>query len=212
MKLILKLVLEFAPLLIFFIVSTNTDVYTGSAILVIATLVSMTIMWLKFRRIAMMALITAVTGVVSGSMTAYFGNEVFVKLKPTIVSLLFAGILLAGQIADRPLLKKLLDEDLNLTNKGWRVISWNWLWYFIFIAVLNEALWRNVSTDAWLTFKVFGLAPLTVLYGVLQLPLLSRYRARPGEPGPWDKVIAWLGWQAPAKITRSAIKEPSPGA
>lgn len=211
MKLFIKLVLEFSPLLVFFIASTHTDVYTGSAILVVATAISMAIMWIKFRRIAAMALITMITGIVSGAMTAYFVNEVFVKLKPTIVSLAFAIILLIGQMMDKPLLKKLLDEDLNLSSEGWRAISWRWLWYFIFIAFLNEFLWRNFSTEFWLAFKVFGLTPMTILYGLAQLPMLSRYKARPG-PGPLDGMLSFgFPSPAPAKQESTAIKKPSPG-
>lgn len=195
MKLFLKLLLEFTPLGIFFIVSTSYDIYVGSAVLVIATAAAMAIMWYKYRRIAMMALITAITGIVAGAMTAYLHDPVWVKLKPTIVSLMFAFILGGGLAMGRPLLKYLLDEDLHITERGWRLITWRWFWYFIGIAVLNEILWRSWTTEAWLTFKVFGLMPMTILYAILQIPLLMRHRVEGvtvSHGAFLDKVFSWF--------------------
>lgn len=195
MKLFLKLLLEFTPLGIFFIVSTSYDIYVGSAVLVIATAVAMAIMWYKYRRIAMMALITAVTGIVAGAMTAYLHDPIWVKLKPTIVSLMFAAILGAGLAMGRPLLKYLLDEDLHLTERGWRLITWRWFWYFVGIAVINEVIWRLWTTEAWLTFKVFGLMPMTILYAILQIPLLMRHRVEGvtvSHGAFLDRVFSWF--------------------
>jgi intracellular septation protein len=195
MKLFLKLLLEFAPLAIFFVVSKEFDIYVGSLILAIATLITMVIMWVSYRRIAMMALITAVTSIGAGSVTYFLTDPMYVMMKPTIVSLVFAVILGAGLLFGKPLLQPLLGEDLHITKRGWMIITWRWTAYFLFIAVLNEVLWRNFSQDFWLSFKVFGLLPMTVLYGILQIPLLARHR----EPGMvvshgavLDKILGWF--------------------
>ncbi len=191
MKLIWKLVLEFLPLGLFFIFTERYDVYVGTGVMMGATLVCMTIIWLIWRSVALMALITAATGLLFGALTIYWTDPLFVKLKPTVVSLVFASILLGGLMFNKPLLKPLLGEDLNLTAKGWRVITWRWMWYFVFVAFLNESVWRGAdlvwpaepatATEFWAAFKAFGLMPITILYGLWQIPLVRRHR-KPAAP------------------------------
>ena len=138
MKLIWKLILEFLPLGLFFVFTERYDVYVGTAVMMGATVVSMAVIWGIWRKIALMALITAATGLLFGALTIYWTDPLFVKLKPTIVGFTFAAILFTGLVINKPLLKPLLGEDLNLTEKGWRAITWRWFWYFVFISFLND--------------------------------------------------------------------------
>lgn len=186
MKLLLKLLLEFMPLGLFFIVSTEYDVFVGTAILMLATVVSLVLTWWLFQQVAIMAIITAITGITSGGMTLFLHDEMYVKLKPTVVSLIFAAILLAGQLMKRPLFKALLGQNLHLTDEGWRILTWLWFGYFLFITGLNEYIWRNYSTEFWVTFKAFALMPLTVLYALPQMVFLRQYRTAEAEPMFWE--------------------------
>jgi intracellular septation protein len=218
MKLIWKLILEFLPLGLFFVFTERYDVYVGTAVMMAATVVSMAIIYWIWRSVALMALITAATGLAFGAMTIYWTDPLFVKLKPTIVSFVFATILLVGLMANRPLLKPLLGEDLNLTEKGWRAITWRWMWYFVFIAFLNEAVWRGANlvwadspataTEFWAGFKAFGLMPITILYGLWQIPLVRRHRT-PGAPvdHTFDAIADFF--DGTYRHTSSAAREPA---
>jgi len=182
MKLLVKLLLEFAPLVLFFIVSTKFGVFVGTGVLMLGTVVSLALTWWLFQQVAMMAIITALTGLIAGGLTLVFHEEFYVKLKPTIVSLVFAGILITGQIMRKPLFKALLGQNLHLTDEGWRLLTWLWIGYFLFITGLNEYIWRNYSTEFWLAFKAFGLIPITLAYALPQILLLRRYRLPDAEP------------------------------
>jgi len=190
-KLFVKLLMEFMPLGLFLITVDIYNIYVGSAVLAVATLVSMALVWMLYRRLALMAIITGLTGIVAATATVLLVDPMWVKLKPTIVSLVFAAILATGLAMDRPLLRPLIGEDLNLTDQGWRVVTRRWMIYFFFVAILNEAVWRgtmhlypgpnpHISTpqadQVWATFKVVFLMPFTVIYAAFMLPLLSRYR------------------------------------
>jgi|EndMetStandDraft_9_1072997.scaffolds.fasta_scaffold21520_1 intracellular septation protein len=182
MKLLTKLLLEFMPLGLFFIASTEYDIFVGTAILMVATVISLILTWWIFRQIAIMAIITAATGIISGGMTQILQDPMYVKLKPTIVSMIFASILLGGQIMRRPLFKALLGENLHLTDEGWRILTWLWFGYFLFITGLNEYIWRNYSTEFWVAFKAFALMPMTVLYALPQMHFLRHHRTAEAEP------------------------------
>ena len=196
-KLFVKLLLEFLPLGLFLVATDIYDIYVGSAVLGIATFVSMAVIWALYRQLALMAIITGVTGLVAASATVVMVDPMWVKLKPTIVSLVFASILAVGLALDKPLLRPLIGEDLNLTDEGWRVITRRWMIYFFFIAALNEAVWRGANMhyptphlpgvphpadQLWASFKVVFLMPFTVIYAALMLPLLKRYRDDHGKP------------------------------
>ncbi|MFO1172356.1 MAG: inner membrane-spanning protein YciB [Hyphomicrobiaceae bacterium] len=196
--LLLKLLLEFIPLILFFVFTERFDVYVGTGIMMVATVICMTIIWMKWRKIGWMALITAATALVFGAMTIYWTDPLYVKLKPTIVCLIFAAILLGGLALDRALLKPLLGVELNITERGWRKITWRIMWYFIVIAFLNEAVWRGANlywaddlsfaTEVWAGFKAFVMMPLTIVFCLLQIPLAKRFR-KPGTP-PNDAIDA----------------------
>ncbi len=179
-KLVIKLVIEFLPLGLFFLVTTKYDFVVSTTVFMIATGVSLIVMWYLFQQLALMALITAATGLLAGAVTLGMHDPKYIQMKPTIVSLTFALILLTGLIFGKPLFKWLLGQSLHLTEEGWRVLTWIWFAYFLFVAGLNEYIWRTSSFEFWAAFKAFGLMPLTVIYAVPQMYLLKRYR--PEEP------------------------------
>ncbi len=195
-KLFVKLVLEFLPLGLFLFATAVYDIFTGAAVLFVATLISMAIIWVLYRRLALMAIITGVTGLIATAATVVGHDPMYVKLKPTIVSAIFGLILATGLVMRKPLLRTLLGEDLNLTDEGWRVITWRWMGYFFFIAILNEVVWRGAvhfwpgpdgassptADTVWAYFKVVFLMPFTVLYTAFMLPLLDRHRDDKSKP------------------------------
>ncbi len=206
MKLLIKLLLEFMPLGLFFIASTEYDVFVGTGILMVATVISLVMTWWLFRQVAIMAIITALTGIASGGLTLFFYDEMYVKLKPTIVSLIFAAILLTGQLINRPLFKPLLGENLHLTDEGWRILTWLWFGYFLFITGLNEYIWRNYSTEFWVAFKAFALMPMTVLFALPQMFFLKRYRTDDGDSKFWELPRPK---PVPARPRVAPIRQPS---
>lgn len=196
-KLFVKLVLEFLPLGLFLVAVDWYDIYVGSAVLGVATLISLVVIWLIYRRLALMAIITGVTGLIAAAGTVVMVDPMWVKLKPTIVSFIFGSILATGLVMGKPLLRPLIGEDLNLTDEGWRVITRRWMVYFFFIAILNEVVWRGANViypgehipgashpadQLWATFKVVFLMPFSVLYAAFMLPLLTRYRNDASKP------------------------------
>ena len=175
-QLVIKLIIEFLPLGLFFLVTTKYDFAVSTTVFMIATGVSLIVMWYLFRQLALMALITAATGLLAGAVTLGMHDPKYIQMKPTVVSLTFAFILLAGLMFRKPLFKLLLGQSLHLTDEGWRVLTWIWFAYFLFIAGLNEYIWRTSTFEFWAAFKAFGLMPLTVIYAVPQMYLLKRYR------------------------------------
>jgi len=112
---------------------------------------------------------------VFGSLTLILHNDTFIKLKPTIIYVLFGGTLLVGLLLDKPFLSILFDQVFHLTDEGWRKLTWRWVFFFFALAVLNEIVWRNFSTGFWLGFKLLGVVPLIFLFSAAQYPLLTKY-------------------------------------
>ena len=129
------------------------------------------------RRVPLMPLVSAVVVMVFGGLTLYLQNEMFIKLKPTIIYALFATLLLGGLLTGRSLLALVLDSVFQLTDEGWRKLTVRWGLFFVAMAILNEIVWRSVSTDTWVAFKTFGILPLTILFALAQTPLLMRHAA-----------------------------------
>lgn len=171
-----KLVLELGPLVIFFLMNSWYGIFHATAAFMIATVASLTASRLFLKRVPVLALVTGVFVIVFGALTIWLENETFIKVKPTIVNTLFATILAAGLYFRRPLLKLLLGEVLRLQEEGWRLLTIRWACFFLFLAMLNEIVWRNFSTDTWVTFKVFGIMPLTFLFMMSQITLVIRYQ------------------------------------
>lgn len=178
----LRLALEVGPLVVFFLVNAKVDIYWATGAFMVAITASLIVSRVVENRFPVMPLVTAVFVLVFGGLTIALQDELFIKLKPTIVNTLFGVILLGGLATGRALLKPVFGTGLALDDAGWRALTLRFGLFFLFLAVLNEAVWRSVSTDAWVSFKVFGLMPLTFVFFLLQTPLLKRH-ALPEERG-----------------------------
>ncbi|MGZ5843091.1 MAG: septation protein A, partial [Xanthobacteraceae bacterium] len=128
-----------------------------------------------------MPVVTAIIVLVFGGLTLILHNDLFIKIKPTIIYVLFDGVLLCGLLFGKSFLGMVFDSLFHLTEEGWRKLTLRWALFFFVLAVLNEIVWRNTSTDVWVNFKVFGVVPLTLLFGALQYPLLKKYAVESAE-------------------------------
>jgi intracellular septation protein len=203
---LLKLALDLGPLLLFFFANgkpalfepfvaplipaavatgERAGIFVATAVFMVAILATLVISFALTRRLPVMAIVSAVIVLVFGGATLIFQNDTFIKMKPTIIYLLFAGTLYGGMVMQKPLLATVFDQMFHLTEEGWRKLTIRWALFFLALAVLNEIVWRTQSTDTWVAFKVFGVMPLTFLFAALQYPLLKRYDAGSGdEPRP----------------------------
>jgi len=199
----LKLLLDLGPLLVFFFANSRPElfapvlrpflpeplitgehagIFVATGMFIPTILAALAVSYALTRHIAVMPVVTAVIVVVFGGLTLMLQNETFIKLKPTLVYLLFAATLLGGLAFKKPLLGMVFDSVFNLTDEGWRKLTLRWGLFFVAMAVLNEIVWRSVSTDAWVSFKVFGFLPLTMIFAAAQFPLLQKYAvAETGE-------------------------------
>jgi intracellular septation protein len=177
----LKLLVEIGPLVVFFIGNTQYDIFVATGAFMAATAVSLLASRLIFKRVPAMPLVTGVFVFVMGGLTLYLHDELFIKLKPTIVNVLFASILLGGLAYGHSLLKYLFSDVFQLLDEGWRKLTLRWALFFLFLAVLNEIVWRFFSTDFWVAFKVFGIMPLTLIFSIMQLGLMQRYQIDPSQ-------------------------------
>lgn len=173
-----KLLVELGPLLVFFFVNARAGIFYGTGIFILATVVSLVASRIMFGKLAVMPLVSAFFVVVFGGMTLWLQDDVFIKLKPTIVNCIFAAILLGGLAAGHSLLRHLFGDVFRLTDQGWRQLTLRWGLFFVVLAGLNEVVWRNFSTDTWVSFKVFGIMPLTMIFGIAQMGLLKRHELK----------------------------------
>ncbi len=167
---------DYGPLIVFFIAYVRFDLMTATAALMAATAVALTLALIFERRVPMMPVITAVIVGIFGGLTLWLDDEMFIKLKPTIVQGLMSAVLLGGLVFGKPLLKPVIGTAWPMDDLGWRRLTFRFGCFFAVMAVVNEAVWRTQSTDFWVTFKVFGLMGLTFVFGMLQMPLLNRHR------------------------------------
>ncbi len=170
-----KLLVELGPLLVFFFVNSRFGIFWGTGVFIVATVVSLVASRAMFGKIAVMPLVSAFFVIVFGGLTLWLQDEQFIKMKPTIVNTIFAVILLGGLLAGHGLLRYLFGDVFRLTDEGWRQLTLRWGLFFVVLAILNEVVWRNFSTDTWVSFKVFGILPLTMLFGIAQMGLLKRH-------------------------------------
>jgi intracellular septation protein len=198
----LKLALDLGPLLLFFFANTRpglfepwlapiipdavatgerAGIFVATAVFMVAIIVALVVSYALTRRWPVMALVSAFVVVVFGALTLVLQNETFIKLKPTIIYVLFTVVLVGGLIFRKPLLAMVFDQVFRLTEEGWRKLTVRWALFFLALAVLNEIVWRTQSTDTWVTFKVFGVMPLTFIFAAFQYPLLMKYDASPKE-------------------------------
>jgi intracellular septation protein len=194
---LLKLTLEIGPLILFFLANSRPDlfgrvmpflpqialtgeragIFTATAVFIVAVLIALAVSYWLTRHLPTMALVSAVVVVVFGGLTLVLQDETFIKLKPTIIYVLFGGVLIGGLLFGKSLLAIVFDQVFNLTEEGWRKLTLRWAIFFLVLAVLNEIVWRTQTTDVWVSFKVFAILPLTFVFAMLQLPLLRKYDA-----------------------------------
>jgi len=178
---LLRLALELGPLLLFFLVYSRAEMYTAIVVFMIVTAIAMAISFALTRHISTMSMVSAVIVFVFGGLTLYLHDETFFKMKPTIIYGLFAATLLGGLLFGKTLLQNVFGAIFEVTPAGWRILTQRWGLFFLFLALLNEVVWRTMSTDFWVKFKVFGIIPLIFIFGMLQASVLDRY-AVPKEP------------------------------
>ena len=172
-----RMLLDFGPLLLFF--GANyfySDLMFSVKVLVVATIVSLAASWVLERRIPMMAAFGCAALVFFAGLTLYFDNELFIKIKPTILTLMFAAAIAVGRAMGRNPLAAIMGSQVKLTNNGWRIMSWLWVAMFACSALANEIAWRSLSTDSWVTFKVFGLTGISLGFVLLSLPIIQKHQ------------------------------------
>jgi intracellular septation protein len=176
-----RILVEWGPLITFFIANAKGGIFWGTGIFMAATAIALAVSWTFTGKLALVPLIGAVFVVVFGGLTLWLQNETFIKVKVTLVNLLFGTILLSGLAFRKQFLKLVLGEALKMDDEGWRILTLRWGLFFFALALLNEIIWRTVSTDVWVNFKVFGILPITLLFALSQAPLMSRHLIEPGS-------------------------------
>jgi intracellular septation protein len=173
-----KLALDFGPLILFFFANSYGGIFFATAAFMLAIMAALAIQYVLIRRVPVVPLVTAAIVLVFGALTLWLQNETFIKVKPTIIYSMFAAILFVGLLTGRPLFALVLDGAFHLTDEGWKKLTWRWAFFFLALAVLNEIVWRTVSTDTWVAFKTFGFLPLTLIFALAQTPVFVRYAAK----------------------------------
>ena len=176
MKGLSKILVDIGPLAVFFIFYTRGNLQSAILPLMIATVIAVLFSYIVEKKIPIMPTVGATIILVFGGLTIYFDNEVFFKMKPTIINLLFGAILYIGEVMNKPLLKYLIGATLKLQEEGWSVLTKRWIGFFIALAILNEIIWRTQSTDLWVNFKVFGILPITFIFTITQFSLIKKYQ------------------------------------
>jgi intracellular septation protein len=191
---LLKLALELGPLAVFFFANSRGPtlvewfpgladlggpIFIATAAFMVAISISLSVSYVMTRRLPIMPVVTGVVVLVFGGLTLYLQDELFIKLKPTIVNVLFGSVLLGGLLFGKSLLGYVFDSVFKLDAEGWRKLTLRWGLFFFFLAIVNEVVWRSFSTDFWVSFKVFGMMPLTFVFTLSQMPLISRHSLVP---------------------------------
>ena len=197
---LLKLALEMGPLLVFFLANNKPQIFapllkpflseailsgpqagifTATAVFMVALVASLIASRILVGHLPIMPIVSAVVVLVFGGLTLYLQDDQFIKMKPTIVNTLFGVVLLGGLAFGKSLLSYVLDTVMQLDEKGWKILTFRWGLFFIFLAVLNEVVWRTQTTDFWVNFKVFGTIPITMIFAMLQTPLIMRHQVKP---------------------------------
>jgi intracellular septation protein len=172
-----RLLVEMGPLVAFFVANSRGGIYLATKVFMVAILISLAASWFTERRLPVMPLVTAAFVLVFGGLTLYLEDDLFIKLKPTLVNALFGTTLLGGLVFGRSFLKPVFGPSFELSDRGWRVLTLRWGIFLLALAVLNEIVWRNFTTDQWVAFKTFGIVPLTIVFSMFQLPIINRHQA-----------------------------------
>jgi intracellular septation protein len=194
---LLKLVLEMGPLIAFFAANSRphwfkpllepflsgavlegprAGIFIATAVFMVAMSLSLVLSRVLVGKLPIMPIVSGVVVLIFGALTLWLQDESFIKLKPTIVNSLFGAILLGALAFGKPLLPIVLDSVFQLDHEGWKTLTFRWGLFFLFLALLNEIVWRHFSTDAWVAFKVWGVMPITMIFALAQTPLIMRHR------------------------------------
>lgn len=178
-KSLIKFITDFGPLAVFFFVYYNSGKNLKIAIppLIIATIISLIIFWVIEKKLPMVPLIGCFLISLFGGLTIYYNNPIFIYIKPTIINILFALSLLFGKFfSNEPILKKILGKSIPINDNGWKLLSDRWMYFFFFLAFLNEFIWRTQSEEFWVNFKVWGMLPITLVFTAFQIGLLNKFK------------------------------------
>ena len=174
-----KLATELGPLVIFFAANAKFGLFVATGAFMVAIVVAIAASYVVTRHVPLMAIVTAFIVLVFGGLTLFFHDEMFIKLKPTIIYSLFAATLGIGLLFGRSFIAVMFDQMFNLTPNGWRILTIRWAIFFASMAAVNELVWRTQSTDFWVTFKAFGVIPITAIFAMAQTSLIKRYHLEP---------------------------------
>ncbi|MCC2111553.1 MAG: septation protein A [Hyphomicrobiales bacterium] len=181
---VLKFALEIGPLILFFLANAKAGIFWATGSFMVATIVALCVSYALTRHLPLMPVVSGIVVLVFGGLTLWLQNETFIKVKPTIIYALFGVTLIGGLFFGKSLLGYVFDAVFSLTAEGWRKLTLRWGIFFLAMAVLNEFVWRSFSTDAWVSFKVFGFMPLTFFFAIAQMRLIAKYDASPkAAPG-----------------------------
>lgn len=173
-----KFLCDYFPLIIFIVVykfsSAPDPLFLATLYLLVSSFIALIIAYILTKKIAKMPLISAIILGIFGGLTLISGDDLFIKIKPTLINLLFAIFLFYGYFSRRPLIKHLFGESLKMEDKAWLILSLRWGLFFVFLALLNEFIWRNFSTDFWVNFKVFGVFPISMVFTISQVPFMIK--------------------------------------
>lgn len=188
---LIKLALELGPLVIFFFVNARGQslleryeslqwfrepIFLATAVFMVAIAISLLASRIYLGKLPIMPLVSGVVVLFFGALTLWLHDDLFIKIKPTIVNMLFATVLLGGLWVFRlSLLSYVFDDAFRLTEEGWRILTLRWGLFFVFLAVINEVVWRTQTTDFWVAFKVWGVMPITFAFTMLQVPVMTRH-------------------------------------
>jgi intracellular septation protein len=195
----LKLVLELGPLMVFFFANARGEwlvqkfpalaelggpIFIATGLFMAATAIALAVSWLLTRTLPMMPLVSGVVVLIFGALTLYLQDDIFIKMKPTIINSLFGAALLGGLAFGKSLLGYVFNSAFSLDAEGWKKLTFRWGLFFFVLAALNEVVWRNFSTDFWVAFKVWATMPITILFTLSQMPLIMRHSLEnKGEEG-----------------------------
>ena len=178
-KSLLKFITDVGPLAIFFFFYYNSDKNLKVAIppLIVATIISVLLVWILEKKVPMVPLLGGILITLFGGLTIYFDNPIFIYMKPTILNILFALALFFGKyFTNEPVLKLILGKTLPMSDEGWRILNYRWTYFFIFLAILNEIVWRTQTEEFWVNFKVWGMLPITFIFTASQVGLINKHK------------------------------------
>ena len=178
-KSFVKFLTDFGPLFIFFVVyyKGGKNLIIAIPPLIVATLIAVIVVYFLEKKIPYIPLLGAILISLFGGLTIFFNNPIFIYLKPTVINILFAiGLIVGKLIFNKNFLKLFFKGSIKLENDGWDKLLYRWVSFFIFLAILNEIVWRTQSEEVWINFKVWGILPITFIFTAFQIPLIKKYK------------------------------------